>query len=105
MKDKPIPGFGETCPCGRAMFNRIARCNESTDGLSLQYDVCPACGFETYACSTMAVKRERFMEWVDYEKLEQARRWRTEKDGRRVVRAFLGLTIISIIAIILKVTL
>ncbi len=59
----PRPCSGETCFCGKAMFNRIARCDDTTDGLNLHYDICPSCGFETYAHNKPAVKQERYMEW------------------------------------------
>ncbi len=63
MKDRPIKGVGETCPCGKAMYDRVARCDDSTDGLSLHYDICPACGFEVYAHCEMKIKLERYDEW------------------------------------------
>lgn len=64
MKDRPIASGGQTCPCGKAIFKRIARCNESTDGLNLHYDICPVCGFRTYAHNNMRVKIERYSQWV-----------------------------------------
>lgn len=63
MKDRPIPGVGKTCPCGKAMFNRVARCNESTDYLDLHYDICPTCGFETYAHNTVAANQLVYERW------------------------------------------
>jgi len=62
MKDRPIKASGERCPCG-ALFRRVARCNESTDGLNLHYDICTHCGFETYAHNDMGVKVERYNKW------------------------------------------
>ena len=62
MKDRPIKAGGERCPCG-ALFRRIARCNESTDGLNLHYDICTHCGFETYAHNDMGIKVERYNKW------------------------------------------
>ena len=61
--ERPIKGNGETCCCGKAKYNRLARCNDSTDYLNLHYDICPACGFEVYAHCGPEVKRERYLEW------------------------------------------
>lgn len=60
MSDTPIKGVGETCPCGKAFFNRVER---NTGRLLLHYDICPACGFETYAPNTMAVKKAMWLTW------------------------------------------
>ena len=62
-KDIPIKAGGEKCPCGKGLFKRVARCNESTDGMNLHYDICTNCGFETYAHNKMAVKVERYNKW------------------------------------------
>ena len=64
--DTPIKASGEKCPCGtKKKFKRVARCDESTDGMNLHYDICPTCGFETYAHNKMAVKIERYNKWKD----------------------------------------
>lgn len=62
MTERPITAGGETCPCRKAMFNRVARRDDSTDGLVLHYDICPACGFEAYAHNSMKFKREMWEE-------------------------------------------
>lgn len=59
----PIRASDERCPCGIGLFERITRCNESTDYLNLHFDICPDCGFETYAQNEMSEKVVRYHKW------------------------------------------
>ena len=62
--DTPIKAGGDKCPCGCGVkFERVARCDESTDEMNLHYDICTNCRFETYAHNKMEEKIIRHKRW------------------------------------------
>ena len=100
-----IPASGDMCPCGAGAYNRFSICDEEkTDGLHLHYDICSTCGFETYAHVEPDVKLERFCDWGQ-ELI--GRHTEARLDGERIMRRvnwlLAGLSVLGVIAIILKV--
>ena len=100
-----IPASGEMCPCGAGAYNRFAICSEEeTDGLNLHYDICSRCGFKTYAHNGPMVKLERFIIWGRCPVDEHlSARLLGEKLISRVSWLLAGLSVLGVIAIILKV--
>ena len=60
----PIKASGDKCPGCGIKFRRVARCDESTDGMNLHYDICTNCGFETYAHNKVEEKIIRYKRWL-----------------------------------------